>query len=263
MNSYLLALRSGFGFLSTIPVGLTMEGIDELMKKIYFYPVVGAVLGLLIGAIAYIAQVFFPAAISAALVMGFIYYITGFNHLDGVADFGDGVTAHGSLERKLKALKDMSLGIGGVAFCALLLITLYGAIQAVQAEGAAASIDVAKLMFFSMFVAEVSAKQAMLTIAAFGKSIHEGLGSMTINGATKPRFLAGLLFGALVCTLALGGLGIISYLAAVLSALVLLNRSNAHFKGLNGDGIGLANEVGRVVALIAIAVILKYSSGGF
>ena len=110
MNSFLLAFKSGFGFLSTIPVGISMEGIDELMKKIYFYPIVGAVLGLLIGAVAYIGQLIFPEPVLAVLIMGFIYYITGFNHLDGVTDMGDGFMAHGSLEKKLRALKDTNLG---------------------------------------------------------------------------------------------------------------------------------------------------------
>lgn len=110
MNSYLLAFKSGFGFLSTIPVGISMEGIDELMKKIYFYPVVGAVLGLLIGIISYIGQLIFPDSVLAALIMGIVYYFTGFNHLDGVTDMGDGFMAHGSREKKIKALKDTTSG---------------------------------------------------------------------------------------------------------------------------------------------------------
>jgi len=268
MNSYLLALKSGFGFLSTIPVGLSMEGIDQLMKKIYFYPVVGAVLGLLVGTIAYLSQIFLPDSISAALIIGFVYYITGFNHLDGVADLGDGMTAHGSLEKKLKALKDMNLGIGGVAFCVLLLLMFYSALRAVQLEGKTFSdlglleLGLPKIMFLSLFVAEVSSKQAMLTIATFGKSIHEGLGAMTINGATKANFSIGFLFGALSCTLAFGSIGLFAYLAASISALFLLQRSNSHFGGLNGDGIGTANELGRVIALISIAIIFQLSNKG-
>ncbi|MDD3042005.1 MAG: adenosylcobinamide-GDP ribazoletransferase [Methanosarcinaceae archaeon] len=267
MNSYLLALKSGFGFLSTIPVGLSMEGIDQLMKKIYFYPVVGAVLGLLVGAVAYLGQTVLPDSITAAVIMVFVYYITGFNHLDGVADLGDGMTAHGSLERKLKALKDTTLGIGGVAFCVLLLLMFFSAIRAIQAEGQGFSSTgsgpgLPEIMFLSMFVAEVSSKQAMLTIATFGKSLHEGLGSMTINGATGFNFSIGFVFGAAVCTFAFGTVGLIAYLAACVSALVLLNRSNTHFGGLNGDGIGMANEVGRVTALITIALILQLSNNG-
>ena len=270
MNSYLLAFKSGFGFLSTIPVGISMEGIEELMKKIYFYPVVGAVLGLLIGSIAYIGQIIFPAPVVAALIMGFIYYITGFNHLDGVTDMGDGFMAHGSREKKLKALKDTTLGTGGAAFCMLLLLALYGSIRAIQEEGlAVVGPDLPVLMFGSMFIAEVSAKQSMLTIAAFGKPIpprekqaYPGLGTMTINGATKKNFLIGFVFGAVVCFLPFGWIGLLAYLGACISALVILNRSYAHFGGLNGDGIGTANEIGRVTALTILAVILKLSLNG-
>jgi adenosylcobinamide-GDP ribazoletransferase len=269
MNSYLLAFKSGFGFLSTIPVGISMEGIDELMKKIYFYPVVGAVLGLLIGAIAYIGQTLFPEPILPALIMGFIYYITGFNHLDGVTDIGDGFMAHGSREKKLRALKDTALGTGGVAFCILLLLTLYGSIRAVQEEGLGTGANLPLLMFAAMFIAEVSAKQSMLTIAAFGKPIppqgdqaYPGLGAMTINGATRKNFLIGFVFGAIVCSLPFGWIGLLPYLTACISALVILNRSYVHFGGLNGDGIGTANEIGRVTALIVIAVIMKLSLNG-
>lgn len=271
MNSYLLAFKSGFGFLSTIPVGITMEGIDELMKKIYFYPVVGAVLGLLIGAVAYIGQVIFPEPVLAALIMGFTYYLTGFNHLDGVTDMGDGFMAHGSLEKKIKALKDTNLGTGGVSFCILLLLTLYSSIRAVQGEGSEVfGTKLPVLMSGSIFIAEVSAKQSMLTIAAFGKPIppqdkqaYPGLGAMTINGATQKNFLIGFVFGAIVCFLPFGWMGLVAYLAACVSALVLLNRSYAHFGGLNGDGIGTANEIGRVTALIIIAIILKFSLNGY
>lgn len=266
MNSFLLAFKSGFGFLSTIPVGISMEGIDELMKKIYFYPVVGAVLGLLIGAVAYMGQLIFPMPVLAVLIMGFVYYITGFNHLDGVTDMGDGFMAHGSLEKKLRALKDTNLGTGGVSFCILLLLALYGSIRSVQEEGLGVGSNLPMLMFASMFIAEVSAKQSMLTIAAFGKPIprskdqvYPGLGEMTINGATRNNLLIGFLFGAVVCSLPFGLIGLLPYLGACAASLVLLNRSYAHFGGLNGDGIGTANEIGRVTALIIIAVILKLS----
>jgi adenosylcobinamide-GDP ribazoletransferase len=271
MNSYLLAFKSGFGFLTTIPVGISMEGIDELMKKIYFYPVVGAVLGLIIGIIAYIGQLVIPDPVLAALIMGVVYYFTGFNHLDGVTDMGDGFMAHGSREKKIKALKDTTLGTGGVAFGMLVLLAFYGSIRAVQDEGTAVfGSNLPFLMFASMLIAETSAKQSMLTIAAFGKPLprpegqtYPGLGEMTINGATRKNFIIGFIFGALVCSLPFGLIGLLPYLAACISAFVLLNRSYSHFGGLNGDGIGTANEIGRITVLIIIAVMLKLSLNGY
>jgi len=268
MSTFLLAVRSGFGFLSTIPVGITMEGLDELMKRIYLFTAVGAVLGLIIGAFAFVFETIFPPQVSAVLIIASIYYFTGLNHLDGLADFGDGVTAHGSLEKKINAMKDVSLGIGGAAYCSAALIALYAVITALQNEVAMLAGSGAAIMIFtSMFVSEVSAKQAMLTIATFGKPIHEGLGSMAVNNATIPKFIIGLMFGVAVCLLAFysigyGAIGILAFAASVVSAFVILNITNRHFGGVSGDGIGTANEIGRIVALITILLALSAGVGG-
>lgn len=258
MSAFLLAVRSGFGFLSTIPVGITMEGLDELMKRSYLFTFVGAVLGLIIGGFAFVFETIFPPQISAVFIIVSIYYLTGINHLDGLADFGDGATAHGSLEKKIGALKDMSLGVGGVAYAAITLIALYASITALQNEAALFSkgVNTAAIVLISMFIAEVSAKQAMLTIAAFGKPIHEGLGSIAINNTNLAKFTIGLLFGAAVCMLAFGIFGILALLTSIISALVILNISNRHFGGINGDCIGTANEIGRIVALMTIVVLM-------
>ena len=260
MSSFLLAIRSGFGFLSTIPVGITMEGLDELMKRSYLFTFVGAVLGLIIGGFAFVFETIFPPQISAVFIIVSIYYLTGLNHLDGLADFGDGATAHGSLEKKINALKDMSLGIGGVAYAAIALIALYASITALQNEAVllkGAGMDAAAVVLAAMLIAEISAKQAMLTIAAFGKPIHEGLGSIAINNTSVTKFTVGLLFGVAVCVLAFGIVGIVAFLTSIISALVILNISNRHFGGVNGDCIGTANEIGRIVTLMAIIVILR------
>lgn len=265
MSAFLLAVRSGFGFLSTIPVGITMEGLDELMKRSYLFVFVGAVLGLIIGASAFVFEIIFPPQVSAVFIIVSIYYLTGLNHLDGLADFGDGATAHGSLEKKINALKDMSLGVGGVAYTAIILIALYASVTALQNEAVLLhyiEIDAATVVFVTMFIAEVSAKQAMLTIAAFGKPIHEGLGSMLINNTNMSKFTIGLLFSALFCMLASGiigylAVGIVALFASIISALVILNISNRHFGGINGDCIGTANEIGRIIAVMAIVVMLR------
>ena len=258
MSAFLLAVRSGFGFLSTIPVGITMEGLDELMKRSYLFTFVGAVLGLIIGGLAFVFETIFPPQVSAVFIIVSIYYLTGINHLDGLADFGDGATAHGSLEKKIGALKDMSLGVGGVAYTAIALIALYASITALQNEAVLFSkgVNTAAIVLISMFIAEVSAKQAMLTIAAFGKPIHEGLGSIAINNTNLAKFTIGLLFGAAVCMLAFGIFGILALIASMISALVILNISNRHFGGINGDCIGTANEIGRIVALMTIVVLM-------
>ena len=271
MRSFLLALRSGFGFLSTIPVGLTMEGLDEFFKRTYLHIVVGAVLGLLMGVFAFLSMMTLPQQISAIMIVIFVYYLTGLNHLDGLADFGDGVTAHGSVEKKIRALKDVALGIGGVGFCTMGILAFYSSIASLQSEALLWADNsmrtAAAILFSSMLIAEVSAMQCMLTIAAFGKSIHEGLGSILVQNTTFPKYIVGLLGSVVICSLALLPFGIwygglIALIAAIISAFLVLNISNRHFGGMNGDVIGTSNEVGRTIALIMIVLVLSYHNGG-
>ena len=271
MNNFLLAVRSSFGFLSTIPVGLTMEGLDEFFKRTYLHILVGAVLGLLMGAFSFLAMMVLPQQISAILIVVFVYYLTGLNHIDGLADFGDGLTAHGSVEKKIRALKDVALGIGGVGFCTMGILAFYSSIVSLQSEAlifADSSIKTAAtVLLSSMLIAEVSAMQCMLTIAAFGKSIHEGLGSILVQNTTIPKYLVGLLGSVVICSLALVpfGLwygGLVALIAAIVSAFIILNISNRHFGGMNGDVIGTSNEVGRTIALIIIVLVLSYHNGG-
>ena len=116
LKDLLFALKSGFGWLSTIPVGISMEGIEALMRHVYVFPLVGLVLGAILGGVAYIAGQALPANLVAIVVIVAIYKLCGINHIDGLADFGDGVIAHGTREKKVAAMKDVSLGTGGGSF---------------------------------------------------------------------------------------------------------------------------------------------------
>ena len=262
MSGFLLGLRTSFGFLSTIPVGITMEGLDELVKRSYLQTLAGVVLGLMIGVFAFLSGSFLPSSISAILIMVFVYYLTGFNHLDGLADFGDGATAHGSLEKKIHALKDVSLGIGGVGYAGLVIVGLYASIISLQAEVNVFSDNAAFIVAICLVVAEIGSKQAMLTVAAFGKPIHEGLGSMVINGTTVPRYFAAFLLGLVVCAF-FGSLGLIGYFASIITGLVVLNVSNRHFEGINGDCVGASNEVAKVIAMMDMAVTVMLINKGY
>ncbi|MDR2943591.1 MAG: adenosylcobinamide-GDP ribazoletransferase [Methanosarcinales archaeon] len=284
------AFKAGFGFLSVIPVGITMEGIEALMKRLYMYPIVGFCLGVLIGAVTFTAEMILPSPLTIIAIMLAVYRIIWFNHLDGIADMGDGMTAHGSLEKKRKALKDMALGIGGAAFAVLLMLSFYASLSTLETVTAGTGTDLkiivigltgliipgleglgvsfaqaltpAFLIALTMIAAETNGKQAMLTIAAFGKSFSEGLGAMTIAGGTRKNFIIGFIFTTLVSAALLGLIGLAALLISTIAALVILKISNRHFEGLNGDGIGTANEVGRIITIAAVAVILYYLYGG-
>jgi len=246
MRDFIFALRNGFGFLSTIPVGITMEGIENLMKHIYLFPVVGAVIGIILALIVIALTTFFPPIIVSLFAIISIYYITGFNHIDGLADFGDGLAAHGAKDKKIAAMRDTAIGTGGIVFCMIALIGLFVSLESIQESGSFL------LLPFALIVAETSAKQTMVTVAAFGKSLHAGFGAMTVNNTKMSDLILGTVFSAAVCYVVLGIMGIFAFIVSQLAGLLVLNTANRHFGGVSGDVVGASNEIGRLAALLFI-----------
>jgi adenosylcobinamide-GDP ribazoletransferase len=245
LNDLFYALKSGFGWLSTIPVGISMEGVEALMRHVYVFPVVGLVLGALFGAAALLAAMALPAGLVAVVVIIAIYRLCGINHIDGLADFGDGVIAHGSQEKKVQAMKDVNLGTGGAVFIAVLLLATFATLSTMPTG----------LMPLALVAAEVSAKQSMVAFAAFSRSLQKGFGQIMIEKTGFRKFLISLTIAVFLCAVAFGALGLVMLAASDVAALYLITVANRNFGGSTGDGIGAANEIGRVVAL-ATALIL-------
>ncbi len=241
MKDLLFALKSGFGWLSTIPVGISMEGIEALMRHVYVFPLVGLALGAILGAWAYVAGQALPANLVAIVVIVAIYKLCGINHIDGLADFGDGVIAHGSREKKVAAMKDVSLGTGGAVFTVIILLAAFSVISNMPSV----------LLPMALLVAEISAKEAMICFAAFSTSLQKGFGQIMIEQTGTKQFIIGLAISAILCAAALGPLGLVALLAAQMTAQYMVFIAKRNFGGATGDGIGATNEVARVVALAA------------
>ncbi|MDD5614655.1 MAG: adenosylcobinamide-GDP ribazoletransferase [Candidatus Methanoperedens sp.] len=248
MKEILFALRSGFGFLTTIPVGISMEGIEKLMKHIYLFPVVGTVVGLLLAGIGSATSEVLPPILTSAVVIIFIYYLTGINHIDGLADFGDGVAAHGTLEKKIAAMRDTAVGTGGMIFCIIVILGVFSSLVSIAEKKE----TLPYLLPFALIAAETCAKQTMVTVAAFGKKLHEGFGAMTVDNTKISDFAAGLVFTGVICYLALGSIGIGALIVSQSAGLLVLNTANRHFGGVSGDIVGASNEIGRLAALMFI-----------
>lgn len=246
-----MALKSGFGFLSTIPVGISMEGIDALMKQIYLFPLVGGALGLIYAAAALVLTEVAPPGVAAALVIAVIYKLCGINHADGLADFGDGVTAHTTVEKKISAMKDVYIGTGGVVFVVVTILAVYTSISAIPGEA----------LPVALIVAEVAAKQSMIAFAAFSVPLHEGFGQIAIKNTDRSDFLIGLVIATLVSGALAGPFGIAVLLAGQVAALYMVIVSRRNFGGATGDGFGATNEVARCVALVAAAILTTNALG--
>jgi len=221
-----------------------MEGIDALMRHVYIFPIVGLVLGTVFGAVAFIAGKALPASLTAIVVIIIIYKLCGINHIDGLADFGDGVIAHGTIEKKIQAMKDVNIGTGGVVFISMMLLALFALISNIHVG----------LLPLALIASEISSKQSMIAFAAFSKSLQKGFGQIMIEKTGRREFIIGLAIATVFCAAVLGALGIIMLATSQIAALYMAHVAKRNFGGATGDGIGATNEICRAIALASAMI---------
>ncbi|MEN6512539.1 adenosylcobinamide-GDP ribazoletransferase, partial [Methanoculleus sp.] len=108
MKSVLALLQ----FCTSLPLGRPVE-FEYFARRSYLYPLAGYVIGGIAAGITYwIAP---PPAVGAAVALAIVLVLSGCNHFDGLLDFGDGLMAHGSREKRIAAMTDRTTGAGAVA----------------------------------------------------------------------------------------------------------------------------------------------------
>lgn len=242
-------IKNLFSFLTTIPVAMDKDMLTDAAKGMFLFPLIGAFIGLLAGLFGWVTSMVLPSLIVAALVLGFLLLITGLHHTDGLLDFGDGVMAHGSPERKIEIMHDQLTGAGGLSL---------GIMTFLATAFAIAELDPA-FMIQGLVVVEVSAKLAMVVGAWGGKAVHQGMSSSFLEamhgkkGAARLIVALAISFGIAIPLLRFAGVVVI--LAAILASLVMVEIAHRHFKGVTGDVLGATNELTRMVSLIILVAV--------
>jgi len=242
--SALEVVRSLLSFLTTIPVGMPDDAIEHSAENMHLFPVVGAFIGLLAGIPAYCLFIFLPDDLAGILTYGVLLTITGLQHLDGLFDLGDGLMTHGSSQRKIEAMREPSLGVGGI-FTGIFLIVLTVVLMSKLNT---------QILIPTLVVCETTSKLSMVLLAWLGRAARPGMGSRfteNMHGETG-RFLFSLVFTILTSWMALGWSGVGSVTASLLGSLILLEIARRNFKGLTGDVFGASNEISRAMALMLI-----------
>ena len=248
-------------FLTQIPVRKDIR-IEAVTARSYLFPFVGLLIGLTVAVVAFIAFGLFAAAteIAALLTLLGLYFVTGLLHLDGLADFFDGVMAPGSDVEKKRAMKDDKIGIAGLfAAIFVLLISLF-AIEAVGADLTAAAFGFKLDLFYDFaavfIIAEVSAKLSMNTCLLFGRRFEsgEGLGTLFIQASSPLKYLCALLSAVLIALLFTASLRFVIVFTGVIVAFFVSYVAKQKFGAVSGDVVGASNELARCATLLISAV---------
>jgi adenosylcobinamide-GDP ribazoletransferase len=241
------SLRALLQFTTILPLGKPAD-YECFAKRSWLYPIAGYVTGGIAAVPGFIARYlgFENSAIIAALTLALAVFISGGNHFDGLLDFGDGLMAHGSREKRIRAMTDRTTGAGALALGIMVVLISYAALS---------SITVLQIAF-AVFIAEVFGKLAMAFLSALGKPFHDGIQKF-IYDRSKKRFC----IYAVVLTLPLFLLPGKMYVGAGLAAalvtfLCLLLLARKLFGGTNGDVTGAGNELTRMAVLLVVSIML-------
>ncbi len=243
-------MKNSFAFLTIFPVGMDRDGVGQAASYMPLFPLIGAVTGLVAGAVVWLLQLVLPQLVAGTIGLGILILINGAQHVDGLLDFGDGIMFHGSPSGKLRVMRDPTTGAGGLSLGLVILATTTFSIGYIPA----------RLVVPGLIVSESAAGFSMVFAAAIGKSAHKGMNSIFVEAMHHKRALRLGFSFVVVLAISLLSLefgGVLVVIGAMLTALGMVIVSNRHFGGLTGDVLGATNEISRVVSLILVLVFLK------
>jgi adenosylcobinamide-GDP ribazoletransferase len=232
-------------FLTIVPLRVGDPGPRGLSGAAAWFPLVGALVGVLAGATrALTADAFGPLTASVLAVLVLVV-VTGALHLDGLADTADGLGARGGgAERRLAVMRDSATGAFGVLALIGWALLLTSALASLSDRDALLSLVAAGL---------TSRWAALVHAAAERPARRDGLGAaFQVAPAALGAATSLGVVGSLACGFAAG---FVALGAALAAAVVTTLYARRLLGGRTGDTLGATvalAEAAVVLALLAI-----------
>ena len=236
-------------FSTILPINIHTS-IEEMAAFTWFWPIIGAMIGIFVGTVGFVTLniLHLPSLVSAALIYSFAIWFTGFHHLDGLIDMGDGMMVHGDYQKRIDVMRDKIVGTGGISLFFIIAIITFSAIYAIPVV----------LIFWVLLISEISAKMSLLSCATFSTPLSNGTGRHFINAMNMPLLAFLLIITGIIGFFTLNLAGVLGIVGAVIGGYIVAERAGKHFKYATGDVLGASNEIGRALSLIVILVSLLY-----
>ncbi len=224
-------------FLTRLPTPRIVSNADDFAASIRWFPLVGALIGALVAAAAWLGLRIDVWTGALAALLAWVG-VTGALHLDGLGDVADGVgAAHDDRTRLLAAMADPHVGSFGVVAIGLQLVAKLVLLHALLVAAP----------LWSIVPIPFVARIGPLVWAQWLPALHDGLGAR-VAGAVRPRDPIGW---------AAMALGLAAAEPALLAALLLVPAwgwwLRRRIGGISGDGHGAGIELVETGLLLAIA----------
>ncbi|MCR4747352.1 MAG: adenosylcobinamide-GDP ribazoletransferase [Clostridiales bacterium] len=247
MKKYFSALTMCFSMFCAIPSPFKKWDEEAKNHILIFLPLVGAVIGGIWAAVAYLLRLTsLPGTICAAILTAVPFLLTGGIHFDGFLDVTDAVKSCRSVEERVKILKDPNVGSFAVLYAIILIMTQFALFA-----GAKADANVFALLLIPV-ISRSAAALCVTTMKPLGTSEYNKENpSKTPQAITLAVILAACVAAGFIF---LGRYGFVS--VAVLAGYCLpLLRAVKSLKGISGDISGYALTIAEVCGTAVFALI--------
>lgn len=244
-----LALRTALQFLSWLPVGsLSLASSKVMGISVSYYPIVGLLLGAILGGTALFTGYIFNDWISAALLLSAWVWLTGALHLDGLADSADAwLGGLGSKSRTLSLMKDPTSGPIAIASMVLILLLKLTCLHA---------LIVANHPWAIMWALIFARCNAVLLLMHTPYVRSQGLGNTLSEHLSRQQCY---LIIAILSVISLAVLGSASLIILISSGIILYALRYLMLKRLNGctgDTVGALIEISETLILLSLVACL-------
>lgn len=244
----IIPLLTALRFLTVIPVSWRAESDGELFQKcIYFFPVIGVLIGCGAFLLGKIAVVLFSGAVSSVLLIIYLSSISGFLHLDGLADSGDGLFSARPKERSLEIMKDSRIGAMGVVLLVFVLLGKFAALS---------SISTGMLPLAVLILPLCGRCAILLTMAMYPYARAEGgIGGLFYSNRSRLAASIGCTCLVVICLVTTSLLTTV-YIVFALCLTVFCFGSFCKTKigGVTGDTLGAVCELTETVVAISLTI---------
>ena len=252
-------MATAFTFLTRLPVRSSEQRTVDIAAAATWFPLVGAVVGAIVGLVHFGLQQVVPTPVAAAVAVAVGVLVTGAFHEDGLGDVADGFGGGWTIEERLEIMADPRQGTYGVAAIVCSIAIRVTALAAM--EGA---VSIAVLVGVHLLARNL----AGLGLALGRPAQREGLAATMIaasdrvgtNGrrrmVTATLWLA--VFVALIGSTVGPAAAVAMVAVAAAAGLAVIALARSKIGGVTGDVLGAVEQLAEVSALVAAAAFVPF-----
>ena len=231
-------MKRALAFLTVVPTpGRATEAPDR--RTFAWFPVVGALIGLSLGSVWWLADRWWPPVVAAGLVVIADLALTGLLHLDGLIDTADGLLPHLDRDRRLAVMAQPDVGAFGVAVAVAIIGLRFAAL---------ASMTPSVLLLAGVWAASRTSMAVIAGVLPYARD--HGLASGLSGAAWKPIALYGLIGSVSLGALTGSRLNEVAVASVFAGAGAVALFARRQVGGYTGDVLGAAGVIGETLALV-------------